>query len=436
VQLAGDRHGNLIHLFERDCSIQRNYQKLVEEAPAPHLPDAVRHALHAAALRLGRAIGYDSLGTVEFILEAGSEQPYFLEMNTRLQVEHTVTEMITGLDLVELQLRVAAGEALPLAQSDVAARGCAIEVRLNAEDPAAGFAPQIGTIRAYREPDGPGLRVDSGVGAGSAVTPYYDSLLLKLIAHADDRAAARRRLDAGLCGLIVLGIGTNQAFLRDLIRAPGFADTLTTRFIAETFPDGWTAPAPAPALLGAAAIAMAASATPAGIGPWQNLTGFRIARHAGLPARCAMQVTPPDGAAVTIEVIAAPGGLRAVLDGAELAQVTPDALSIDGALVHLADDAAAWALRVLPLVAALGRARAERTAGAGDVIAAMPGLIAQVLVAPGQSVAAGEIVVVQEAMKLMTSLAAARAGVVAAVHCVPGQVVGGGALLVEITPAG
>ena len=181
VQLAGDKHGNLIHVFERECSIQRNYQKLVEEAPAAHLPAETRARLLEAAVRLGQAIQYDSLGTVEFILEAGESQPYFLEMNTRLQVEHPVTEMITGLDLVELQLRIAAGETLPLVQADVREQGHAIELRLNAEDPAAGFGPQLGTITQYHEPSGPGLRIDSGVRVGSEVTP----LLRFHVAEAD-----------------------------------------------------------------------------------------------------------------------------------------------------------------------------------------------------------------------------------------------------------
>ena len=315
VQLAGDKHGHVIHLFERDCSIQRNYQKLVEETPAPHLPDDVRQKLLDAAVRLGSAIGYDSLGTAEFILEAEESEPYFLEMNTRLQVEHPVTEAVTGIDLVELQLRIAAGEPLPIGQDEVVARGAAIELRINAEDPAAGFRPQLGTIARYAAPEGPGLRVDSGVREGSAVTPYYDSLLLKLIAHAPTREAAVARLDAGLRQLVVLGVGTTQGFLRDVVRHPAFSGVLTTRFIAAAFGDGWSPAPPSDGLLGAVAIAAARHAA-AGIetaapGPWGTLTGFRVGARAGLPAGCRIQVQLGDGEPAVIEVVPGPEGLRA-----------------------------------------------------------------------------------------------------------------------------
>ena len=196
VQLLGDKHGNLVHLFERECSIQRNHQKVIEEAPAPHLTPAVREALFRHALTMGRAIDYDSTGTIEFIHDASSGDTFFLEMNTRLQVEHPVTELTCGLDLVEWQLRVAAGEALGFEQSDVSQRGCAIEARVCAESPASRFAPEIGTIIGYREPRGEGVRVDSGVRTGSRVTPYYDSMLAKVIAYADDRPTAARPLAA------------------------------------------------------------------------------------------------------------------------------------------------------------------------------------------------------------------------------------------------
>jgi acetyl/propionyl-CoA carboxylase alpha subunit len=437
VQLAGDRHGNIIHLFERECSIQRNYQKLVEEAPAPHLSPAVRASLFAAALRLGGAIGYDSLGTVEFILEAGGEQPYFLEMNTRLQVEHTVTEMITGLDLVEMQLRIAGGEPLGLVQSDVVEHGSAIELRLNAEDPAAGFSPQLGRVLAYRAPSAPGLRVDSGIRAGSEVTPFYDSLLLKLIAHGPDRAAALRRLDGGLQQLAIFGVGTNQGFLRDIIRAPGFADMLTTRFLTEHFPAGWAAPPPPEGVLAAAAVAMARhsrNATErAAPGAWGTLAGFRTGQRAGLPACCRMQFGAPGQAPEIIDVIAAPEGLRAVRAGAVLAAVEPE-LFVDGNVVWLTHDGLTWALELRPLVQALGSKPPHAGADGPDIVATMPGLISQILVTPGDVVRKGDVVVVQEAMKLMTSLPASIDGTVSAVHCHAGQIVAGGALLVEISP--
>ncbi len=439
VQLAGDKHGNLIHLFERECSIQRNYQKLVEEAPASHLPPAVRARLLEAAVRLGRAIGYDSLGTAEFILEADDTQPYFLEMNTRLQVEHPVTEFITGLDLVELQLRIAAGEALPIQQAKVTQQGAAVELRLNAEDPSAAFTPQLGRVAQYREPAGPGVRVDSGVREGSEISPFYDSMLLKLIAHGPQRPAAIRRLDTALRQLVVLGIGTNQAFLRDVIRSPGFNGVLTTRFIPETFPDGWTAPAPSPELLGVAAVAVAQrwqqATRPCAPGPWATLAGFRTAARAGLPGRTSVQLQLPGAAPVTVDVIQTPAGPRAVRRGAVLdppAELT--ALLAEDDLVHLASDGAAWTFHAAPLVQALGRRQEREAADSQGVVAAMPGLIAQVLVQPGQIVKRGDVVIVQEAMKLMQPLAAAAEGTVRAVHCTAGQVVTAGALLVEIEP--
>jgi len=437
VQLAGDRHGNLVHLFERECSIQRSYQKLVEEAPAPHLPAATRGKLLEAAVRLGRAIGYDSLGTVEFILEAGGTEPYFLEMNTRLQVEHPVTEMITGLDLVELQLRIAAGETLPLTQASVRGQGAAIELRLNAEDPAAGFRPQIGRVTRYCMPEGPGLRVDSGIGEGSEVTPFYDSLLLKLIAHAPDRQAARRRLEAALGRTVVLGPGTNQAFLRDIIRHPAFAEVLTTQFIPECFPAGWQAEAARPELLGAAAIAMASDIIrpPPAPGPWSTLSGFRVGARAGLPGRARFLVQAEGQEPVTVDVAATPDGLSASLDGRLLDVPDLAGCHVGETGVALVSDGVPHVIAVAQLVVALGRRSGEAPVAAADIVAAMPGVIAQVLAIPGQTVSRGDVLIVQEAMKLMLSLPAAMDGTVRAVNCIAGQVVGGGAVLVEIEPA-
>ena len=439
VQLAGDKHGRVIHLFERDCSIQRNYQKLVEETPAPHLPDDVRQKLLDAAVRLGSAIGYDSLGTAEFILEAEESEPYFLEMNTRLQVEHPVTEAVTGIDLVELQLRIAAGEPLPIGQDEVVARGAAIELRINAEDPAAGFRPQLGTIARYAAPEGPGLRVDSGVREGSAVTPYYDSLLLKLIAHAPTREAAVARLDAGLRQLVVLGVGTTQGFLRDVVRHPAFSGVLTTRFIADAFGDGWSPAPPSDGLLGAVAIAAARHAA-AGIetaapGPWGTLMGFRVGARAGLPAGCRIQVQPGDGEPAVIEVVPGPEGLRARRDGAELP--APGALAavhVADGRVYLVEDGVPWNVAAVPLVDALGQPAAAAASRATDVVAAMPGMIVQVPVEVGQEVQPGDVVMVLEAMKLMLPLPAKAGGRIRAIHGAVGQIVAGGAVLVEIEP--
>jgi acetyl-CoA carboxylase biotin carboxylase subunit len=223
VQLAGDRHGNLVHLFERECSVQRNYQKVLEEAPAPNLPATVRAKLHESALRLGRAIGYDSLGTAEFILEDGTEDPWFLEMNVRLQVEHPVTEAITGIDLVNEQIRVAAGAGLSVRQEDVKFNGCAIECRINAEDPAT-FTPSPGKITYFHPPGGLGVRVDSGVYQGYVIPPYYDSLIGKLIVHGRNRAETLMRLRRCLDEFVVDGISTTIPLFRNLVNNQDIAN--------------------------------------------------------------------------------------------------------------------------------------------------------------------------------------------------------------------
>ncbi|HJT06967.1 MAG TPA: acetyl-CoA carboxylase biotin carboxylase subunit, partial [Stellaceae bacterium] len=236
MQIFADRQGNVIHLFERDCSIQRRHQKVVEEAPSPAMTPALRRAMGEAAVAAAKAIGYVGAGTVEFLL-APDGQFYFLEMNTRLQVEHPVTEMITGLDLVEWQLRIAAGEELPLRQQEVPLAGHAIEVRLYAEDAHGDFLPQAGTVIAWQPPEGDGVRTDHGIAAGVTISPYYDPMLAKIIAHGASREAARRRLVAALRETVVLGIETNRRFLIDCLSHPAFAAGETsTAFIERHFP--------------------------------------------------------------------------------------------------------------------------------------------------------------------------------------------------------
>ncbi|MCZ2115441.1 MAG: ATP-grasp domain-containing protein [Anaerolineae bacterium] len=246
VQVLGDRHGRLVHLYERECSIQRRHQKIIEESPSPVVgeDETLRQAITAAAVRLARAAGYTNAGTVEFIVD-GDRNFYFLEMNTRLQVEHPVTESVTGLDLVVWQLRVAAGEPLPFAQDDISRRGHAIECRVYAEDPATGFLPSIGDIAHYSRPFGPGLRVDDGIESGSTVSPYYDSMLAKVIAWGATRPEAIRKMDRALRETVVLGPATNIAYLRDILAQPAFvAGQTSTSFLAEHMPD-WRPPAEA-----------------------------------------------------------------------------------------------------------------------------------------------------------------------------------------------
>ena len=285
VQLAGDKHGHLVHLFERECSIQRNYQKLIEEAPAPCLSALVRERLFDAALKLGREIGYDSLGTVEFVLAEGADKPYFLEMNTRLQVEHPVTEQVTGLDLVEWQIRIAAGEELPLAQADIGVTGWAVEARVNCEDPAHGHRPEFGTVGHYAEPALPGLRVESGIAAGSVVSPHYDSMVAKLIGYGATRTQAIDRLRDGLAAFDAAGIGTNQALLRAIVDHPLFrSGRLTTGFLSRPYPTaGMKTPLPCavPASLPPCSRCASAKAAP----PMRAIHGSGPAAIASWPRR-------------------------------------------------------------------------------------------------------------------------------------------------------
>ena len=233
-QIFADAHGQAVHLFERECSLQRRHQKVVEESPSPALQTPLRERMGAAAVAAARAAGYRNAGTVEFLLDGAGAEPrfYFLEMNTRLQVEHPVTELVAGVDLVHAQLRVASGEPLPWAQGALSQRGHAIECRVYAEDPAQGFLPQAGPLLLYREPQGPGIRVDSGYREGSEVTVYYDPLIAKLIVHGETRETARHRAIAALRSFYILGIRTNIPFLLQLLDHPAFvAGTVDTTFL-------------------------------------------------------------------------------------------------------------------------------------------------------------------------------------------------------------
>ena len=244
VQVLADRHGNVVHLGERDCSAQRRYQKLVEEAPASAVPEEVRRALHVAAVELARALDYVGAGTVEFIVDAQTGDYAFLEVNTRVQVEHPVTEMVTGIDIVRAQLQIAGGERLPFQQSDVRIDGHAVEVRINAEDPSRGFAPSPGTVTRWVEPVGGGLRIDTHCFGGYRIPPHYDSLLAKVISHGTDRANALERLDRGLRHLVVEGVSTTVPLLRAVLGSADFrASTHHTRWVEQDLLPGLAAAA-------------------------------------------------------------------------------------------------------------------------------------------------------------------------------------------------
>jgi len=285
IQVFGDAHGHVVHLFERDCSSQRRHQKIVEESPAAWLPDGLRRRMGDAAVALARHIGYRGAGTIEFLVEGRGDDArfYFLEMNTRLQVEHPITEAVAGVDLVHAQLRVASGEPLPWSQDSLALRGHAIECRVYAEDPSADFLPQAGPLAVYREPHGPGLRVDSGVVEGDEISIYYDPLLAKVVASGETRDAARRRMLAALREFVVLGIRTNIPFLVRLLEHPRFVEgTVDTSFL-DREEHGLCGAPTGPGLEAAIAAAAASdgprpagrAATAPATDPWERLTGWR-----------------------------------------------------------------------------------------------------------------------------------------------------------------
>jgi acetyl-CoA carboxylase biotin carboxylase subunit len=284
-QVFGDQHGNLVHLFERECSVQRRHQKIIEETPSLLLTPELREEMGQAAVAAAKAVGYYNAGTVEFIVDPDTLQFYFLEMNTRLQVEHPITELVTGLDLVHWQIRVATGESFPFTPSQLIQRGHAIECRIYAEDPASGFLPSTGKLLQYIEPHGPGIRVDSGFTAGNEVTHFYDPLLAKLIVHAENRETAIQRMQAALKDFIVHGVITNIDFLQAVLSHPAFAyGEVTTRWVETDF--GWV-PTPEPSLEALVAAALAEVTVPGSksevqnsnepdpYSPWKTANGFR-----------------------------------------------------------------------------------------------------------------------------------------------------------------
>jgi 3-methylcrotonyl-CoA carboxylase alpha subunit len=288
-QVFADRHGNTVHLFERECSIQRRHQKIIEESPSPYLTADLRARMGVASINAARAVNYVNAGTIEFIVDPRDGQFYFLEMNTRLQVEHPVTEFVTGLDLVKLQIRVAQGEPLPLRQDDISQRGHAIECRVYAEDPANGFLPAIGTILHAAEPQGPGIRVDTGVRSGDEITIHYDPMIAKLIVYGQDRQDAIWRMDNALAQYVILGPTTNLRFLRDVFNHPEFREGRTTTAFIERHFANWQSPdkvVPDEALIAAALCEMLAAQTtrPAGeftsegdmFSPWSRVDRFRL----------------------------------------------------------------------------------------------------------------------------------------------------------------
>jgi acetyl-CoA/propionyl-CoA carboxylase biotin carboxyl carrier protein len=451
IQVMADAHGNVIHLGERECSLQRRHQKIVEEAPSALLGEAQRAAMGAAAVEAARAVGYTGAGTVEFIVEGDrADDPafYFMEMNTRLQVEHPVTEMVTGLDLVELQLRVAAGEPLPIGQEDVHLRGHAVEVRVYAEDPSSGFLPTGGRILALHEPEGPGVRVDSGVAEGFVVGSEYDPMLAKIIAHGSDRAEALRRLDAALRDTVLLGLDTNVGFLRALLADDDVrAARLDTGLVGRRGTAWTTSELPADVLAATAAHAMLAL-EPAGpvVDPFDVPGGWRVGEPAWTTWQMLVAGREPvivrvRGRAESAECVVGndrPVALRARRRTPRDLEVTLDGVTrryhcaFAGDALWLGRDGCAWGVREqAPLEAA---ATAEDGAG-GPVLSPMPGTVTVVEVTEGQQVSAGQRLVVVEAMKMEHVLTAPVGGVVRELRARTGATVARDAALLIVEPS-
>jgi acetyl-CoA/propionyl-CoA carboxylase biotin carboxyl carrier protein len=403
IQVLADRHGEVVHLGERECSLQRRHQKVIEEAPSPAVGPELRARMGAAAVALARSCSYEGAGTVEFIVSGEPREFFFLEMNTRLQVEHPVTELVYGVDLVAEQLRVAAGEPLALSQERLVPTGHAIEARVYAEDPARGLLPAAGRVDAYHEPWAAGVRVDSGIAAGSEVGTVYDAMLAKVIAYGPDRATALRRLDRALAGFGVLGVPTNVAFNRALLARADVRDgELDTGLIERVLPE--LDMRPPDDLLAAAALAAAGTADPQG--PWRR-------------------------------TVADAGELR--VDGGV---VSAGALRFEGAQVRFDGEGAAWVTLGGVERRYLVRATAEeiwvtrdghqlvlRTQRRGgeeielvdSLQAPLPGRVVKVNVADGDAVEKGQVLVVLESMKMELSITAPHAGIVAGVALKPGD---------------
>jgi propionyl-CoA carboxylase alpha chain len=429
IQVLADTHGNVLYLGERECSIQRRHQKVIEEAPSPFLDETTRRAMGEQAVALSRAVGYVSAGTVEFIVDP-ERNFFFLEMNTRLQVEHPVTECVTGLDLVEQMIRIAAGEKLQLTQDDIQLKGWAIESRIYAEDPLRGFLPSIGRLTGYDVPEErDGVRVDTGVEEGSEISRFYDPMIAKLVASGADRAEATARMATALDRFYVRGIAHNVWFLRDVVERPAFREgALSTSFIDQTWPDGYVQPEASESQI---AIAAAIGA----------LTHFRRSiRGASGPAGYWVAIV--EATQLPLTIVGIEGGVALTVDGREIDVVSDwrpgDALftgSVAGDAVVAQIDTLSEGVRVtLGPVSVPVVLRSERVAALMSLmpvkeppdmskylLSPMPGMVVSINVEVGQAVEAGTALAVVDAMKMENVLTAERDGTVKELHAVAGD---------------
>ncbi|MER9639681.1 acetyl/propionyl/methylcrotonyl-CoA carboxylase subunit alpha [Mesorhizobium sp. M0239] len=436
VQVFGDNFGNAVHLYERDCSAQRRHQKVIEESPAPGMTEALRKAMTDAAVKAAKAINYSGAGTIEFIVDASqglkADRFWFMEMNTRLQVEHPVTEMVTGTDLVEWQLRVASGEKLPKTQSEIALTGHAFEARIYAEDAAKGFLPATGTLHHLRFPDaapqGATMRIETGVRAGDAISPYYDPMIAKLVVHATDRQAALEALGAALSRTEIAGSTVNTAFLAALAADPDFAaGDVDTSLIGRHQAALTIVPPPSGETIAAAAVAASgAGASPLSDDPWSSLAGY--AHFHSVARRTWLKFGEDDIAA---KVSVRPDGRFQVA----LEKPYDDTNSHD---FRAAPRLARWPGHITVFEGAVGYtfavsdplARAdEAAASAGSLRAPMPGLVKLVRVGKGDTVIKGQPLLILEAMKMEHTIAAPHDGVIAEIATEGAQVTDGTVLV-------
>jgi len=439
IQVLADNHGSAVHLGERDCSVQRRHQKVIEETPSPAVDEALRARMGEAALRVTRAVDYSNAGTVEFLLDS-SGGFYFLEMNTRLQVEHGVTELVSGLDLVELQLRVASGEPLPFTQNEVARRGHAIECRIYAEDPAAGYLPSTGRLTAFEPPTGDGVRNDVGTYPGDEISTFYDPMLAKLLTFGEDRVQALGRLRAALAAYRLEGVKTNLALLRTVVSHPAFASGEVATDFLDGLDSGVLEP-PIEALMAAfGALVLGASAT---LDLWRAVGPWRL----GGERRVELQVVGPEQRLLTGRRVPGTTGHWRVETNGESRDVGLTLGPPDHLIVEIAGRATVC--RVTRAGAsldvecgdqiytfALARRHEQHTHLEGHrgkgLIAPMPGLVLRVQVKEGDRVRTHQTLVVIEAMKMEHAIEAPHDGIVKKVHCAEGGRVTEGQLLVEL----